>query len=131
MSRIRSRNTKPEVAVRKGLHALGLRFRLEGSNLPGRPDLVLARHRLVVFVHGCFWHQHEGCRLASKPKTRHNYWDPKLAANVARDRRAARELKSLGWKVEVIWECETRKPQNLARRLKKISLRTAARSDLP
>jgi DNA mismatch endonuclease (patch repair protein) len=113
MARIRSGNTKPEIAVRKLLHALGYRFRLRRRDLPGKPDIVLSRHRLVIFVHGCFWHQHPGCRLASKPKTRQDYWGPKLAGNVRRDRVAQDALRSLGWRVTVVWECDTRDPQTL------------------
>ena len=113
MSRIRSGNTQPELAVRRLLHALGYRFRLHRRDLPGRPDIVLPRHSLVIFVHGCFWHQHSGCRLASRPKTRQDYWEPKLAGNVRRDRAAADALASLGWRVAVIWECETRKHETL------------------
>lgn len=117
MSRIRSSGTKPEIAVRRMLHANGLRFRLNRKDLPGRPDIVLPRHRLVIFVHGCFWHQHPGCRLASWPKTRHEYWQPKLAGNVERDARSAEALKAMGWMVETIWECDTRLPDRLTAKI--------------
>jgi DNA mismatch endonuclease (patch repair protein) len=117
MSRIRSGNTRPEIAVRRLLHALGYRFRLHRRDLPGKPDIVLPRHRLAIFVHGCFWHQHTGCRLASKPKTRQEYWTPKLAGNVARDARAQAALRAAGWRVEVIWECDARRPLQLERRV--------------
>lgn len=120
MSRIRSSNTKPEVAVRRQLHALGYRFRLNRRDLPGKPDIVLPRHRIAIFVHGCFWHQHEGCRLASKPKTRQDYWTPKLAGNVCRDRAAELALAHLGWQVGVVWECDARKPEELRRRVLEI-----------
>lgn len=113
MSRIRSANTRPEIAVRKLLHALGYRFRLHRRDLPGKPDIVLPKYRLAIFVHGCFWHQHRGCRLASKPKTRRDYWGPKLAGNVRRDEAAAKALKVLGWTVAVIWECDVRKKETL------------------
>src|SRR5580704_13053728 len=95
MARIRSSNTQPGLAVRGLLHSMGFRYRLHRRNLPGRPDLVLPRHRLAIFVHGCFWHQHPGCKLASRPKTRGDYWSPKLASNVARDERHEHELKLL------------------------------------
>jgi len=108
MSRIRSTNTKPELVVRKLLHSLGLRFRLHRKDLPGRPDLAFPKYRVALFVHGCFWHQHPDCRLASRPKTRTEYWGPKLASNVARDKRHARALEEMGWRIETIWECETR-----------------------
>lgn len=120
MSRIRSGNTKPEIAVRRLLHALGYRFRLHRRDLPGKPDIVLPRHRVVIFVHGCFWHQHPGCRLASKPKTRQEYWTPKLAGNVRRDELAQEALTALGWRVEVIWECDARKPEELDRRVREV-----------
>ncbi|RWP70312.1 MAG: DNA mismatch endonuclease Vsr [Mesorhizobium sp.] len=117
MSRIRSSGTAPELAVRRMLHANGLRFRLHRKDLPGRPDIVLPRHRLVIFIHGCFWHQHSDCRLASKPKTRPDYWQPKLAGNVERDARNTSALQALGWRVETIWECDTRKEHLLRARI--------------
>jgi DNA mismatch endonuclease, patch repair protein len=103
------------------MHASGFRFRLHRRDLPGRPDLVLPRHRLVILVHGCFWHQHAGCRLASKPKTHKRYWRPKLAANVERDQRNAALLRAAGWRVETIWECEARKQEALAARIADIA----------
>jgi DNA mismatch endonuclease, patch repair protein len=108
MASVKGRDTKPEIKVRKALHALGARFRLHRRDLPGRPDIVLPRHRLVIFVHGCFWHRHSGCRLASDPKTRVPFWTAKFDANVARDRRNVDDLSKLGWHVATIWECETR-----------------------
>lgn len=113
MARIRSKATSPEVRVRKAAHALGLRFRLHRRDLPGNPDLVFRGLNLVLFVHGCFWHQHVGCRRASVPKSRTDYWGPKLARNVARDRTNAQSLQQLGWKVRIIWECEV-KDQSMA-----------------
>ena len=106
MSRIQSGDTQPELAVRRRLHAAGFRFRLHAKELPGRPDIVLPRYRTVIFVHGCFWHRHSGCPYAAQPKTRREFWEQKFAANVERDRRAQRELVALGWRVEVVWECE-------------------------
>jgi DNA mismatch endonuclease (patch repair protein) len=120
MARIRSRDTKPEIAVRRLLHSLGYRFRLHRRDLPGRPDIVLPRHRLAIFVHGCFWHQHPDCRLASRPKTRQDYWGPKLAGNVSRDQIAQESLRSLGWRVAVVWECDTRKPIALLQRVESL-----------
>jgi DNA mismatch endonuclease (patch repair protein) len=117
MARVRSQNTSPEIAVRKALHALGLRFRLHSRNLPGSPDIVLARHRTAVFVHGCFWHSHAGCKRARMPATNIDYWRSKLDRNQARDRQAQTALEQLGWRVVVIWECETRPVEGLARRL--------------
>ena len=108
MAGVRSRNTTPELVVRRIAHRMGLRFRLHRKDLPGCPDLVFPKHRLVVFVHGCFWHRHEGCRHASIPKSRTDFWMTKFAANVARDRRQEAALQALGWRVLVIWGCETR-----------------------
>ena len=108
MSRIRGRDTVPELIVRRIAHRLGLRFRLYRKDLPGRPDLIFPRHRLAVFVHGCFWHRHDGCRYAYTPKSRIGFWTEKFAQNVARDQRNKKALQSLGWRVLVIWECKTR-----------------------
>lgn len=107
MSRIRGHDTRIELRVRKGLHALGFRYRLGGAGLPGRPDVVLPKYRTVVFVHGCFWHQHD-CRLFRMPKTRSDFWKTKVDANRTRDRRVEIQLIDLGWHVETIWECELR-----------------------
>jgi DNA mismatch endonuclease (patch repair protein) len=109
MSRIRSKNTKPELAVRSLLHSLGYRFRLHRKDLPGRPDIVLPKYHAVIFVHGCFWHLHAKCRDGTIPKTQHEKWKEKLERNVARDKEHQRKLRSLGWKVLVIWECEIEK----------------------
>jgi DNA mismatch endonuclease (patch repair protein) len=120
MSRIRGRDTKPELAVRSVLHRLGYRFRLHVRYLPGRPDIVLPRHRTVVLVHGCFWHRHEGCRFCYMPKTRVDFWRRKFEGNVERDRVVRRELKKIGWRVMVVWECEIDAPGRLIRRLRQI-----------
>lgn len=109
MSGIRSRNTRPEMKVRSALHRAGYRFRLHVAGLPGKPDLVFAKHRAVIFVHGCYWHRHEGCPIASTPSTNREFWDDKFDANVKRDRQAREALQSEGWRVAVVWECETRK----------------------
>ena len=119
MSRIRGKDTKPELRVRSIVHRLGYRFRLHAADLPGRPDLVLRRLRTVVFVHGCFWHRH-GCRYATTPRTRPEYWQAKFAANVRRDRRASRRLRAAGWSVVTVWECELRTPHRLVRRLERL-----------
>ena len=107
MSRIRGKNTTPEKRVRSLLHRLGFRFRLHGKKLPGRPDIVLARHRTVIFVHGCFWHRHRGCKNCTTPTNRREWWLAKLNGNAARDKRNQAALEKLGWRVLVIWECET------------------------
>lgn len=107
MSRIRGKDTKIELEVRRGLHALGFRYRLGGAGLPGRPDIVLPKYRTVVFVHGCFWHRHD-CHLFRLPKTRPEFWKTKIDANAERDRRKQAELRATGWRVETIWECQLR-----------------------
>ena len=112
MRAVRSKDTTPELAVRKLAHALGYRFRLHRRELPGSPDLVFPGRRKVVFVHGCFWHRHAGCaRGASTPATRRGFWEAKFARNVARDRRDRRRLRAAGWGVMVVWECQTRFPK--------------------
>jgi DNA mismatch endonuclease (patch repair protein) len=107
MRRIRSENTRPELRVRRTVHALGFRFRLHRTDLPGTPDLVLPRLRKVIFVHGCFWHQHTGCRLARVPKKRLDYWLSKFERNRRRDSHVSDQLLKIGWEVRVVWECQT------------------------
>jgi len=106
MARIRATDTKPELTVRRLLHSLGYRFRLHRRDLPGSPDLAFPGRRKIVFVHGCFWHQHRGCRLAYRPKSNTKFWAEKFAANLLRDRRAMRQLRASGWDPLVVWECE-------------------------
>lgn len=106
MSRIRAENTRPEVMVRSILHRMGYRFRLHVRSLPGKPDIVLPKFKTVLFVHGCFWHRHEGCKYAYNPKSRVDFWQTKFLQNVERDREVEKQLKELGWKVRVVWECE-------------------------
>ncbi len=110
MAGIRGGNTRPERRLRSALHARGFRYRLHVRGLPGRPDLVFPRYNAVVFVHGCFWHRHKGCRFTTTPTTRPDFWAEKFTANVARDELQRRELLALGWRVAVIWECALRKP---------------------
>ncbi|WP_348271424.1 very short patch repair endonuclease [Methylobacterium sp. Leaf91] len=117
MSKIRSKDTKPEIRIRKLLHSLGYRFRLHRRDLPGKPDLAFPSCRKALFVHGCFWHQHFGCKDASVPKSRLEYWAEKFRGNVARDLRSQKLLLDAGWEVLVIWECETSKPDALTQRL--------------
>ena len=106
MSRIRGKDTKPEMIVRKHLHSIGLRYRLHVKNMAGRPDIVLPKHRTVVFVHGCFWHCHEGCLHFRLPTSRQDFWANKLGRNVANDIRQQAELRAEGWRVLTVWECE-------------------------
>ena len=117
MSRVRSENTKPELTVRSVLHRLGYRFRVHVKALPGRPDIVLPKHNCVVFVHGCFWHQHERCHRAKLPQSRAAWWKAKLEGNVARDLEVQAKLQELGWRVVVIWECQTENTDTLVRLL--------------
>jgi DNA mismatch endonuclease, patch repair protein len=121
MALVRGSNTKPEMRVRKVLHAAGLRYRLHDKRLPGAPDLVFPSRRIALFVHGCFWHRHEGCTAARLPKSRLDFWLPKLEGNVARDQRQVVQLKQLGWKVVVIWECETKSNASLVALAKRIA----------
>ncbi|MCU1720222.1 very short patch repair endonuclease [Pseudomonas sp. 5P_5.1_Bac1] len=122
MSRIKGRNTKPEILVRSLCHSLGLRFRLHRKDLPGSPDLVFPKHRLCLFVHGCFWHRHQGCKYAYTPKSRQEFWLPKLERNVARDKSSEEALRGMGWKVVIIWECETKIPHKLLKIIMELPL---------
>lgn len=106
MAKVKGKDTAPELKVRRVAHRMGLRFRLHRKDLPGRPDLVFPRHRLVVFVHGCFWHRHKGCRRTTMPSTRPEFWSSKFAATVERDARQIEALRALGWRVLVLWECD-------------------------
>ena len=124
MSRIRSGDTKPEIVVRSLLHRMGYRFRLHRRDLPGKPDIVLPKHRTVIFVHGCFWHRHRGCKRCTTPSTNQDYWLEKLKGNAERDRKNKRLLKKLGWKVAIVWECETNNLDQLQKKIDR-SLRDA------
>jgi DNA mismatch endonuclease (patch repair protein) len=106
MSGIRGKNTKPELSLRRALHRLGLRFRIHSARLPGRPDIVFPKFRAVVQVHGCFWHRHSGCRFATTPASRTDFWQNKFEATIERDKKTELALRSLGWRTAVIWECE-------------------------
>ncbi len=106
MSGIRAKNTRPEIVVRKWLHAHGYRFRLHRKDLPGKPDIVLPRYHTAIFVHGCFWHRHEGCKYTTIPATRTEWWMKKFQYNMAHDTRVLEELQNLGWNVLIIWECQ-------------------------
>jgi DNA mismatch endonuclease (patch repair protein) len=119
MSLIRSKNTGPEMVVRRLVHGMGYRYRLHGKGLPGRPDLLFPSRRRVIFVHGCFWHRHgdSACKLARLPKSRLDFWIPKLEGNKVRDMENRRKLRSMGWKSLVIWECQLKKPLPLARKI--------------
>ncbi len=120
MAGIRSKNTKPEVEVRQFLHRAGFRFRLHRSDLPGRPDIVLAKHRTVIQVQGCFWHRHSKCRFCTTPASNRAFWLRKFASNVLRDQAAQSALRRLGWRVLILWECQTRKKWVLERLMRRI-----------
>ena len=116
MARIRGKNTAPELAVRRALHAAGFRFRLHRRDLPGTPDIVLPRYQIAIFVHGCFWHGHE-CAKGSLPKSREDYWETKIYANRERDKRKRLELEAAGWRIVTIWECEIRNSTDIMNRI--------------
>ncbi|MGY2138725.1 very short patch repair endonuclease [Pseudomonas reactans] len=120
MSRIKGKNTKPEMIVRSACHDLGFRYRLHRKDLPGTPDLVFPKHRLCLFVHGCFWHSHPGCKYAYTPKSRLDFWLPKLAKNVERDMKTKRALEVSGWRVSIIWECRTKNRDTLRAEIRKL-----------
>jgi DNA mismatch endonuclease (patch repair protein) len=117
MSAIKSKNTKPEIAVRKVLHSMGYRFRLHGKDLPGSPDIVLPKYKTVIFVHGCFWHRHENCKYASTPKIRQEFWNKKFKKNIERDLEIQENIKNIEWRSVVIWECETKNIDNLKEKI--------------
>ena len=121
MSRIRGKDTKPELLVRKGLHARGFRFRLQDRKLPGRPDIVLPKYGVAIMVNGCFWHRHKGCRYATKPKSNIEFWDTKIARNKHRDEVTAAHLEALGWTVIVVWECELRGKEKAEARIQALA----------
>ncbi len=117
MARVKQKNTKPELIVRRILYSKGFRYRLHRSDLPGTPDIVFIGRKKAIFVHGCFWHRHEGCSRCTTPKTRVTFWLEKFRANIERDRRKLAELSTRGWSSLVIWECETTNPEHLEDRL--------------
>lgn len=119
MRAVRSKHTGPELALRRLLSAMGYRYRLHASSLPGKPDFCFGRRRKIVFLHGCFWHQHRGCKKSGVPKSNIEYWRPKLRRNVERDHEAQRALRQLGWKVLVIWQCKLKKENALRFKLRK------------
>jgi DNA mismatch endonuclease (patch repair protein) len=122
MSRIKGKNTKPEIAIRKWLWSRGYRYRLHVKGLPGKPDIVLTRLKTIVFVHGCYWHRHPGCKYAYEPKSRVEFWTAKFVNNIDRDKRNQEALIELGWHVVVIWECETKNTICLERLINELEL---------
>lgn len=120
MAKIKGKNTRPEIAVRSLLHRAGFRFRIHVARLPGKPDIVLPKHRTVVFVHGCFWHRHRGCKASTTPKSHKRFWSDKFTRNVANDRKHLGQLRRLGWKVVVVWECQLKRPERVLARIEKV-----------
>ena len=119
MAQVKGKNTKPELSVRSLLHRLGYRFRLHRKDLPGSPDIVLPRHRKVIFVHGCFWHGHESCRRGTRPISNVDFWNAKIDRNIERDRLARHSLEEAGWQVITVWQCELKDLSMLQSRLSK------------
>jgi DNA mismatch endonuclease, patch repair protein len=117
MARVKAKNSRPEMMVRKTVHAFGFRFRLHRRDLPGSPDLVFPRLKKVIFVHGCFWHRHKGCPRTTTPKTRLKFWTTKFKANTRRDAQVEAAIRAAGWRVLIIWECDTFDPKRLAHKL--------------
>ena len=131
MSQVRGKDTTPEMVVRRAAHRMGLRFRLHRKDLPGKPDLVFPKHRTAIFVHGCFWHRHANCKKATMPKSNVKFWREKFERNVQRDRRNQAELAKAGWQVGVIWECQTKDPEEVTAYLKDLFSRSADNSCEP
>jgi len=127
MSQIKGRNTKPEMLVRKFLHAQGFRYKLHDKTLPGKPDIVLPKYKTVIFIHGCFWHGHKDCKYYIVPKTRTEWWLQKINGNIANDEKAVKALKKDGWKIITIWECDL-KPAKVEKTLKAISKKMSLKS---
>ena len=117
MSRVKNRDTAPEILVRSLLHRMGYRFRLQVKDLPGTPDIVLPKYRSVIFVHGCFWHGHEGCPRSQRPQANAEFWNEKIGKNMARDEKAQDDLRAIGWRVLIVWQCRTRKTDELRQTL--------------
>jgi DNA mismatch endonuclease, patch repair protein len=117
MSHVRHKDTKPECIVRSALHKAGFRFRLHNKSLPGTPDIILPKYRTVIFVHGCFWHRHPNCKMATMPKQNADFWKQKFEHNIQRDKQKAHDLEALGWHVVTVWECETKRIEELSNRL--------------
>lgn len=117
MSRISGADTGPEIAVRKIIHRMGFRYRLHVKNLPGNPDIVLARHKKVIFVNGCFWHGHRGCKRSKRPSSNIDFWNEKISKTIKRDKESLSTLKKMGWKVLVVWQCQTKSLERLHRQL--------------
>ena len=130
MSRIRGKDTKPEILVRKGLHARGFRFRLQDRKLPGKPDIVLPKYGVAIMVNGCFWHGHKGCRYATKPKSNIEFWETKIARNKHRDEVTAAHLEALGWTVIVVWECELRGKEKAEERIQTLAEESRSAGEL-
>ena len=128
MSRIRGKDTTPERVVRSLLHRMGYRFRLHGKKLPGRPDIVMAKHKTVIFVHGCFWHRHRGCKNCTTPTNNRRFWMTKLGGNARRDKSNKRVLTKLGWRVVIVWECEAERADELRKKITRLDRELQSRA---
>ena len=131
MSRVRSKNTEPEMSVRRIAHSMGFRFRVHRRDLPGRPDIVFPKYRAVVFVHGCFWHRHPGCMKATIPKSNMQFWIEKFERNMQRDSRQTQRLRDAGWKVVVVWECQVAELEEVRGALRGITQTCNVKTDIP
>lgn len=120
MSKVTAKDTRPEIKVRKYLFSKGFRYRKNDKRFPGKPDIVLPKYKTVIFVHGCFWHHHENCRAAVLPRTNHEFWKDKMQTNVKRDKKNQRDLKKLGWKVIIIWQCQIKNRELFERKMKQV-----------
>lgn len=129
MAKVKGRDTAPELIVRSLLHRMGYRFRVHRKDLPGSPDIVLPKYSKAIFVHGCFWHGHKGCKKAARPTTRVEFWNNKIDGNIQRDIRVRKKLESSGWKVLVVWECKTKQPKQLIRMLERFLVEQKAKSN--
>lgn len=121
MSKVRGHDTKPEKLIRSYLHKRGFRFRINQPNLPGKPDIVLKKHNVVIFVHGCFWHNHKGCNKSKLPSTRREFWEKKIAGTIARDQKNITTLLKKGWRIAIVWECSTKRTGDLKDTIKELS----------
>ena len=121
MSKVRSKNTKPEITIRSGLHRRGFRFRVNDKNLPGKPDIILRKYSALIFIHGCFWHHHLNCPKSKMPQTRKEFWENKIGNNIIRDRKNITKLRSMGWRIAIVWECAVKKEENLVQTLETLN----------
>jgi DNA mismatch endonuclease, patch repair protein len=121
MSKVRGKNTKPEIKVRSGLHRCGFRFRVNDKKLPGKPDIILRKYSAVIFIHGCFWHHHPNCPKSKMPQTRKEFWENKIKNNIIRDQENIKMLRNMGWRISIVWECAVKKEENFIKTLESLN----------